>query len=137
MNQAHMNEDDYWRQTAGMDGILPPTFAQYQLLEQGGVPEEVAALQRAFTVDIFRLLAEKETAEDRFRTAERTLMAELARQRDLSASLQADLEHARMRSMLERDRYLADTRELKAQLDGLRKRNAILENLVGGLVTAK
>ncbi|MFZ6649317.1 hypothetical protein ACO0LO_26570 [Undibacterium sp. TJN25] len=138
MNQAYATEDDCYRQVAWEEAGLPSGFAQQEAgLEGMLVSEEIAALKRAFSVDIFKLLAEKEAMEDRFRAAEAKMSAELALQRELSASLHAELEHAGLRSSMERDRYLADTRELKNQLDSLRKRNNVLENLPDALVAEK
>ena len=83
-------------------GILPESPLERKIEEKLAFQQELAAMRKAYTADIFRLMAANELAAEKFRADEARLLKEIERQRQLNNKLQQELDARHAPSMQRR-----------------------------------
>ena len=81
LNRIKTSGDDFFDELSRVRALNISLEAQLKRKneEKLGLQEEMAALKRAFTADIFQLLAANELAEEKARLSEARLQAEIQR----------------------------------------------------------
>lgn len=88
LNRIKTSGDDFFEELSRVRALNVALEAQLQRKheEKIGLQEEIAALKRAFTADIFQLLAANELAQETIRLSEAALQAEILHNREQHCS---------------------------------------------------
>ncbi|MES2070588.1 MAG: hypothetical protein V4488_09585 [Pseudomonadota bacterium] len=91
--------------------------------EKLSLRKEIEMQRRAFTAEMFQLLATKELAEARFHASESQFLAEIERQHRLNSTLQHELGKNSASSAAAGSRHLFESLRLQGQPGVPRKQN--------------